>query len=236
MNNIYELIVGLFSWFIVPWLVFGIQAVTLIYYETSTVITGDSIDTVEEDIQFTKYGRTIDEMYEDDGFALKFDLFRKMEFLEYKIAIWRFPTAESCIVADNDGNKDTDNFSPVAWDKIKNFKEAEICMFRIHNRIGDPQASLEWFEREGFFWTHIHNDPLSPVPADTFWGDEGEVSLTNRISVDASWGNEIDEGEAPLTSIIFRLTGLGAVTSFGVSLEDYRDGKWKAVEVGFSYL
>lgn len=218
-----EFVIAIFSWFVVPLILISLNLFTLINYEIVSILTSRPIDVVEEDIPFMKMGKTVDQMYVGNKYHSPYSLSDKIEIRSYQQAIWRFPTAESCLLADAEGDKDSENFSNVDWYAINTDKEAEVCMFRIHSRLGDPQASIKWFEQQGFKTSINDEDDPHRVVVNGYWRDFGK----DKYEV---------AGESPFRSLFFTLAGVAAYTGITVSLEGYENGHWNNVQIGFSYL
>jgi hypothetical protein len=74
---------------------------------------------------------------------------------DYKAALRRFPDADSCLSPNNGPAPWSTKPAAVilrnfAWSNIHGKAEAEVCLFRALNRLGNVDAAARWFELQGF--------------------------------------------------------------------------------------
>ena len=86
---------------------------------------------------------------EPDLGATPYTYLQKRDFtVHHKIALLKFPDANSCLV-DGIDDLSPENLKKMDWTKIENSEEAEVCGFRLLGSNPDISYATDWFLAQG---------------------------------------------------------------------------------------
>ena len=63
-------------------------------------------------------------------------------------AAMRIPSVRDCLLKSERG-KDNPDLRQFAWQKMGNYDEASVCLFRVFSSLGTPERAALWLESQG---------------------------------------------------------------------------------------
>lgn len=67
----------------------------------------------------------------------------------YMPSVTRFPDVRACL-EDTEKDSVDPNLARFDWNKIHTNEDADVCMFRVFDSLGDVPASVGWLQSQGF--------------------------------------------------------------------------------------
>lgn len=145
---------------------------------------------------------------------------------QFKRALRKFPDVRSCLIPEEQ-EKQRPDLRQIDWSAIGEFKEINVCVFRIATSIDDVEGIRKWFRYHGFrlsnlSWS-VHPRYMPKNETDRVSGFEAFLTVEQvRKIIPRSW--------------IARLIGFEGMHGYSLAIGFSRSGRVVSVDTGGSTI